>query len=296
MNQKRPLFTPSFVVIFVAALFSLSAGLARAAAQGTVEAVQAPAWLERDGRSQPLNPGTEVKSGDVVRTGAGSRAYLMLAEGSRVKLGESAEFKIKFDNPEPKSIFRGAFDLAAGAFRFTTGLLAKTRPREVTIRVATATIGIRGTDVWGRASPDSELVALIEGKIELQRAGQAFQLAPMNYMEAKRGEAAQVQRLDFAALQKLALETEITQSGAMSANGGWALAHDAGTEQTQAIALYDRLRAAGYAARIRPQTTAQGFHYLVQMNGFASAAEAALVADRVQKILGVQFVSKKRAA
>lgn len=295
MNQKQ---SPS-LPIFIATLLALAAPLAHAAAQGTVEAVQAPAWLERDGRSQPLNPGTEVKSGDVVRTGSGSRAYLMLAEGSRVKLGESAEFKIQFADPEPKSIFRGAFDVVKGAFRFTTGLLAKSRPREVTIRVATATIGIRGTDVWGRAGPDSELVALIEGKIELQRAGQVFQLAPMNYMEARRGEPATVQRVDFAALQKLAAETEITQSGAMRSDGKWQLTYDAGNEQSQAISLYDRLRAAGYATRIRPlaaattDSTGSGFRYLLHMNGFASSAEAELVADRVQKAVGVKFAAKR---
>ena len=297
MSQKHS----SLLLIFSAALLILAAPLAHAAAQGTVEAVQAPAWLERDGRSQPLNPGTEVKSGDVVRTGSGSRAYLMLAEGSRVKLGESAEFKIQFNNPEPKSIFRGAFDVVTGAFRFTTGLLSKARPRDVTIRVATATIGIRGTDVWGRARPDSELVALIEGKIELQRAGQVFQLAPMNYMEARRGEPATTQRLDFAALQKLAAETEITQSGAMRSDGKWQLTHDAGSEQAQAIALYDRLRAAGYATRIRPvakattDSTGSGFRYLVQMNGFASSAEAELVVDRLQKAVGVKFAAKRPA-
>ena len=297
MNQKLSFCLP----VFIATLLILGAPLAHATAQGTVEAVQAPAWLERDGRSQPLNPGIEVKSGDVVRTGSGSRAYLMLAEGSRVKLGESAEFKIQFTDPEPKSIFRGAFDVVKGAFRFTTGLLAKARPREVTIRVATATIGIRGTDVWGRAGPDSDLVALIEGKIELERAGQQFQLLPMEFIAGRRGEAATVQRIDFAALQKLAAETEITQSGAMRSDGKWQLTHDAGSEQSQAIALYDRLRAAGYATRIRPvapattDSTGSGFRYVLHMNGFASSAEAELVADRVQNTIGVKFAAKRPA-
>ena len=79
-----------FATLATGMLLHSTAALALAPA--TVELVQAPAWLERDGRSQPLAPGMELRSGDLVRTGTGARAYLMLAEGSRVKLGESARF------------------------------------------------------------------------------------------------------------------------------------------------------------------------------------------------------------
>lgn len=289
-----------WVVARVALLLALSLSMTFATASpGKVEAVLAPAWLERDGQNQPLTPGTEIRNGDVVKTGSGSRAYLMLAEGSRVKIGEAARFEFKDSSAEPKGLFRGVFNVAAGAFRFTTGLLQKTRGRDVTIRVATATIGIRGTDVWGSAAPDSELVALIEGKIELTRAGQTFQLAPMNLMAARQGESGQVQRFDFALLQTLAAQTDISSGdGAVSSNGQWMLKQDGMSEQAQAIALYDRLRVAGYPAQIRPSRSAAAsggeWQYSVRISGFASADEAGKVASSLKSIVGTQLTPYKR--
>lgn len=297
-----PIFSNTRWVFARAALLlalSMSSTLATAS-PGKVEAVLAPAWLERDGQNQPLTPGTEIRNGDVVKTGNGSRAYLMLAEGSRVKIGEAARFEFKDSSAEPQGLFRGVFNVAAGAFRFTTGLLQKTRGRDVTIRVATATIGIRGTDVWGSAAPDSELVALIEGKIELSRAGQTFQLAPMNLMSARQGESGQVQRFDFATLETLALQTEISAGGgALSQTGKWMLKQDGLTDQAQAITAYDRLRAAGYPARIRPTKSAAAsageWQYSVRISGFATGEEAAKVAGSLRNTLGTQLTPHKFA-
>jgi hypothetical protein len=107
----------------------------------------------------------------------GARAYLMLAEGSRVKLGEAARFGLHTRSMQPQKTFRGALDVIAGAFRFTTGKLKKSVPRDVAIRVGTATIGIRGTDVWGKTDKDGDLVALLEGKHRITRAGQATEMS-----------------------------------------------------------------------------------------------------------------------
>jgi hypothetical protein len=71
----------------------------------TVEAVQAPAWRDRGGITAPLARAWNSKSGDVVRTGPGARAYLMLAEGSRVKLGEGARFSFHSQHAAGKDPF-----------------------------------------------------------------------------------------------------------------------------------------------------------------------------------------------
>ena len=59
-----------------------------------------------------------------------------------------------------------------GAFRFTTDVAAKARKREVSVRVQQVTIGIRGTDFWGRARAERQIVCLIEGAIEVGAAGE----------------------------------------------------------------------------------------------------------------------------
>lgn len=256
-----------------------------AAAAATVEAVQAPAWRDRDGITVPLAAGTELKSGDVVRTGPGARAYLMLAEGSRVKLGESARFSFHTRSLQPQKFFRGALDVLNGAFRFTTGKLKKSLPRELAIRVGTSTIGIRGTDLWGRTDKDGDLVALLEGRIEITRAGQTTELdQPMTYYDAPRGQASAVKPLDPAVFRTLARQTEILPGdGAARARGKWRVLVATAASEEAALEIYDQVREAGFAARVRTAgTESDGWRYEIMLGGFAGAVEAEVVAARLK--------------
>ncbi len=269
----------------LALLAALPASMALAAPAATVEAVQAPAWRDRDGRSMPLEPGMEIKSGDVLRTGAGARAYLMLAEGSRVKLGESARFTLHSRSLQPEKAFRAALDVLAGAFRYTTGKLRKAMPRDVAIRVGTATIGVRGTDVWGRTDKDGDLVALLEGRIEITRAGQSTEMAePMTFYDAPAGKAAEVKPLDAEVFARLARETEIVAGdGAAGLKGKWKVVAGAAPTQAAALDIYDEARGAGFAARIKPlQGEGDTWRYEVVIGGFATAAEAGIAATRLK--------------
>lgn len=256
-----------------------------AAAPATVELVQAPAWVDRAGRTLPLAPGMELKSGDQVRTGNGARAYLMLAEGSRVKLGESARFSLHTQSLRPERSFRGALDVVTGAFRFTTAKLKKTLPRDLAIRVGTATIGIRGTDIWGKTDKDGDLVALIEGRIEITRAGQATEMSQaMSYYDAPAGKAADVKSLDLETFARLARQTDIVAGdGAADSKGKWTLLAGSAASQEAALEIYDQARDAGFAARVRPRAVeGGGWRYEVAVGRYASTAEAEVAAARLK--------------
>src|SRR5262249_39986566 len=61
-----------------------------------------------------------------------------------------------------------------GAPRFTTDLFARREAaRDVKIRIASVTAGIRGTDIWGKSDDRRDLVCLIEGKVEVSRGSDA---------------------------------------------------------------------------------------------------------------------------
>ncbi len=257
-----------------------------AVALATVEVVQAPAWVDRQGRSLPLAPGMELQSGDLVRTGDGARAYLMLAEGSRVKLGESARFSLHTRSTQPQKSFRGALDVLTGAFRFTTAKLKKSVSRDVAIRVGTATVGIRGTDVWGKTDKDGDLVALLEGRIEITRAGQTIEMSQaMSYFDAPTGKAAEVKPLDLETFARLARQTDIIAGdGAAGTKGKWSVLAGAAATQEAALEIYDQVRDAGFGARVRPRAVEGGdWRYEVTIRGFASAAEAEVAAARLKK-------------
>jgi hypothetical protein len=233
----------------------------------------------------------ELNSGDVVRTGAGARVYLMLAEGSRVKLGETARFSLHTRSLQPEKVFRGALDVLAGAFRFTTGKLAKAKSREVSIRVGTATIGIRGTDVWGKTDKEGDLVALLEGRIEITRAGQATEMAQaMSYYDAPAGKAAEVKSLDAETFVKLARQTDILPGdGAARTKGKWRVSAGSAASEEAALELYDQIREAGFAARIRPrEVEGGGWRYELLLGGFASADEAEAAAARLKAATGLK--------
>ena len=141
------------------------AAQAWAAPQAVVDAVQAPAWRDREGRVEPLAPGMALQSRDRIRTGEGSRVYLKLADGSTVKLGENGVLLAERLGPSEKQFYSAALDVAKGAFRFTTDKLRKLSRRDISIRVATVTAGIRGTDIWGKTEPERDFVCLLEGRI-----------------------------------------------------------------------------------------------------------------------------------
>jgi hypothetical protein len=79
------------LVLATALLMPHESALAQVAA--VVEGVQMPAWIERDGRRLPLIPGMELRPGDQLVTGAGSRVMVKLAEGSLVRLGEKGQLR-----------------------------------------------------------------------------------------------------------------------------------------------------------------------------------------------------------
>ncbi len=147
----------------VAVLLLLIAAPIYAAPMVVVQGIQMPAWLQRGATTQPLAIGMKLKDGDKLITGTNARILLQAADGSAIKLGENAtltDFKSCANSAMTKGLFTALLDVAKGAFRFTTAAIAKLRPREVTVRVAGATVGIRGTDVWGKVGGKMSIAAM----------------------------------------------------------------------------------------------------------------------------------------
>jgi hypothetical protein len=194
-----------------AALLALAAPGAVAAPAALIERVQGPAWIDRAGKELPAAAGTELIVTDTVRTGAAARVYLRLGEGSIVKLGENARLALLDLEPDRAGVFKAALDVIAGAFRFTTEAVQKPRKRDVKIRIATVTAGIRGTDLWGRATPDEEIVCLIEGRIEVAARGEKPRVMakPRQFYQRTKGKTRPLTVISAGRLAQLARETEI---------------------------------------------------------------------------------------
>lgn len=255
-------------------LASCFAHVTMAAAVGTVDGVQLPAWLDRAGLTVPISPGVSLQAGDTVRTGAGARLLLKLDEGSFVKLGENARFVIERAQPR-KGIFEAAMSVLNGAFRFTTATLSRNLPRDVRIRVGqNATVGIRGTDLWGRSREDNDIVCLIEGKIEITGNDKKPMLLdqPLQlFQSTSTAPPAPISFLSKPELDVFAAETEMELGKTSSPQGGWKVVIDGFASRAEAREAARNLRHNGYPAEV----TADNYLIIAKMDSELSARQLA---------------------
>lgn len=271
------------IVVVLLMLLSMSA---QAVPDAQVQAVQMPAWLQRGERVEPLRVGAELRNGDKLITGEQARIYVKTADGSTIKLGEKASLTMGWlsQQRDSQSLFEAAINVAKGAFRFTTAVAAKLRPRNVTIKVANATIGIRGTDVWGKDGEEFGVVSLIEGKIEVTGADKRTFVMdqPLSFYKMPKGTMPMpVAPVDAEQLAQWAAETEISQPAAQM-GGVWKVNLLTATDQQGALDAYDQWRSAGFDVRIQPVAHEGGWHYNVRLTQIATRAEAQQLAEQLK--------------
>ncbi len=250
-----------------------------------VEGVQMPAWLDRGGATRALAPGMQLIAGDQLRTGAGARLLVKLAEGSTVKVGENARIGVAELRPDDDGVFRTVLRVIEGAFRFTTDKLSKIRRREVSVSVGTVIAGIRGTDLWGKSTPGREVVCLIEGRIEVGAAGET-PLAmdqPRQFYNRIDGRTQPLGFVDAKQLEQWGLETEIAAGrGAVAREGRFTLLLARIEGDDAASRLQSRLAEAGYA--VERVSIVQGGRrvYELRVNGLATRADAEALARSLE--------------
>lgn len=267
-----------------------------------VDAVQWPAWIEpQGGERRPLRAGETLRPDDRLLTGDGGRALLRLADGSAVKLGENAQLAVGRLDAGRDGVLNAALDVARGAFRFTTGLFKATLPqRDVTIRVATITAGIRGTDVWGKVDQERDLVCLLAGRIRVSHAAvpepREMDQA-LTYTAAAKGQApAAVASVDAGQVARWAAETEVEPGRGIGRVGGrWQVRLGLAESPTEALRLVDQLAALGVPARIKPRRRdGDGYRYDVRVRELASESEAKALAARLAAALKLSGVAVTR--
>lgn len=287
-----------------------------------VQAVQMPAWLQRGVLVRPLLAGAELHDEDKLITGVNARVLLQSADGSQIKLGENATLTLgsMAQQRDGQSLFSALLDVTRGAFRFTTGQLAKLRERDVRVRVAGATVGIRGTDVWGKvggkmtiaameqamgkslpdtdkdARMDFDVVCLIEGRIEVEHASTVpfvMDQPRSFYVMRKDQPPYPVSDLSAEQLAKWSAETEIVAPAAHQ-GGKWKVSLLSRDNESDALVAYDAWQEAGYAVRLQPVAEAAGWVYLLNIEQLSGRSEAEMLARQLTGMLGVDAPTVSR--
>jgi hypothetical protein len=231
----------------------------------------------------------DLRAGDGIVSGNGARVLVRLAEGSVVKLGENGTLRLTELQPS-QELFKAALQVLQGAFRFTPGIVGKARRREVNVRVEQVTIGIRGTDFWGRSRDERQIVCLIEGAIEVGARGEprVTMDQPRQFYLRLKGKTRPVGFVEAKQLEQWAQETEIAAGkGGLRRGGRFSLSLLVSEQEADARGVRDRLREAGYPAEIARRKEANQLLYVVRIRQLPSRAEAQALAAQLKGKHGV---------
>src|SRR5574337_909021 len=130
---------------------------------GRVEVFRAQQW-------QPVALRHVLLPGDVVRTGPGSRAAILLSDEVQIKVNANSTLEISEVMPPPgKAVRAGTAPLQTILNLLTGELWSRSRGRPLQIRTPAATATIRGTEFDLAAGPDdASRLAVLEGAVEFR--------------------------------------------------------------------------------------------------------------------------------
>ncbi|BCM24305.1 FecR domain-containing protein [Methyloradius palustris] len=262
---------------------------------GVVDNVEAPAWLQRGNLTKPLVSGLQLQNNDRILTGSQARVSLKLAEGSTVKLGQNATFALQDVDAgiDKDNVYRGILNVVKGAFRFTTSVLSKSsNHREINVKLGTITAGIRGTDIWGIVDDQEDLVALLEGTIEVTHTSGATEVIaePLSVYAANINQLpSPLSHLTQPTVNALAKETDLIENaGATNPDGIWHVNLGAYNSRQAAERAGSMYREQGYDIQTREFTYNHHKRYQLHLDHFVSKAEARGATDLLTQKYGLE--------
>lgn len=277
------------------ALFLLPLGL-QADSSVSIHSINYPVWVERDDFQIPMKPGAELFSGDVLKTGSTGRAWLELEDGSVVKLGQRASFEIKeagITEQEGQSVLEATFGVLKGAFRYTSNFFKSiNRPeKKIAFNVGAITMGLRGTDVWGRSADNEDFVALLDGAIEVSSEGSdsVMMEQPLTLYRKAKGEPADpVAEVTMETVEQLAPETELSEEdGIASENGRFEIVMMSLSDPENIGPMRIFFGQSGYAIDTRQATVEEVAYSRIVLPGFNTVNDAKNQIEVLQSELGL---------
>jgi hypothetical protein len=138
---------------------------------GTVDKLTGNAAALFDSTPRTLRRDDEVKFRDTLLTGANTRVHVTLIDDSVLFLGDDTQLTIDEMVYEPGVRGSGVLTVFEGVFRMVSGHINTVAGGSLTINTPVATVGIRGTDFWGRQTADTLTMAVIDdGVVEITGA------------------------------------------------------------------------------------------------------------------------------
>ena len=157
---------------------------------GNVERLQGTATAtSTSDLTRTLQEGSTILVGDRVTTGTASRLRLRFNDGASITLGDNTTLTVQAYDADSSST-RGLLDIAEGVFLAVTGAIARLGPDRYVVTTPTATLGIRGTEVWASQLPGRFAVTMLSGTGVIVTApqGTVELTAPLSGIDLVEGE------------------------------------------------------------------------------------------------------------
>ncbi|HPP47822.1 MAG TPA: hypothetical protein PLF25_10030 [Accumulibacter sp.] len=283
--------------------------------QAYIDGMQTPAWVERHGERQVLQPGFVLDNRDRLLTGENARLRIQLGDGGSLSLAPDSFLEINALGVRDPHEFTAAFDLKFGALRYNAASAGVGKmPHAVNLRIGSITASSRGNDLlWARVGKDTDRLCLLDGSISVLHPSSEWQQLdqPLTCYVTTRSAAEQppettIETISSEQFAALAAQTDMLVEKSL---GGPVLTQGVSSAQEQvresllprrqrvyrqpepranlttavttvdseaeALAVYDRIHAAGYRARIKPFAAPSGYRYRIYASHLARQSDAA---------------------
>ena len=215
------------ISVFLALLALFFADLALAAGAVITSTTGTVSVQTGQASPRPLRTGDQVAQGDTVVTGANSAAVMKFDDGQVVAMTANSRMQITNYQYNPATESGNVLlSLVSGGMRAITGLIGRRAPSQVAYRAATATIGIRGTDVTMATIDDNVVATVTDGSISFTYQGVTLTLNAGEAVLARpgqpiiRGTIAQIVAQAPAPIQQAVQQQAALIAAVLNANPG----------------------------------------------------------------------------
>jgi hypothetical protein len=121
---------------------------------GFVKTVTGSALVIDSGKAIPAKVGTPVKMGNTLRTGSGGSLGVTFKDNTVMSFGPDTELTVDeyFYAPGADKL-KFSSSMSRGTLQVVSGVIAKLKPKAVTVKTPSAMIGCRGTRFLVKVDP-----------------------------------------------------------------------------------------------------------------------------------------------
>lgn len=157
------------ILMFLLFVSTLSANI------GKITLLEGEAFVKRGEETLRLNISDQISNNDFIETKTNSKVKITFIDNTIITIGKESSLKIEdyFFDSNNKNSAKSELSVSKGAFHAITGQIGKVNPEKFKLKTKNATIGIRGTEIYG----DQNSVFCTQGAIFVNSFGETREVS-----------------------------------------------------------------------------------------------------------------------